>query len=169
MDRLIERLGDTPALEGPAASLAAVAESTGLAAVARGARHRLGHPLHPALTDLPIGFWTSAWALDIVGGPGGADAARTLIGLGVATALPTIASGLGDVAGLGPVKRRVAVLHGLANLAATGCYAASWTARRPGGDRGRGVRLGWMGAAIATAGGALGGFLALGDEPDSAS
>lgn len=25
---------------------------------------RLGHPLYPALTDLPIGFWTSAWVLD---------------------------------------------------------------------------------------------------------
>jgi hypothetical protein len=23
----------------------------------------LGHPLHPLLTDLPIGFWTSAWVL----------------------------------------------------------------------------------------------------------
>ena len=35
----------------------------------------LGHPLHPMLTDLPIGFWTSAFVLDIVGGktlaPGG--------------------------------------------------------------------------------------------------
>ncbi|HEY3485242.1 MAG TPA: hypothetical protein VGK49_07650, partial [Ilumatobacteraceae bacterium] len=29
----------------------------------------LGHPLHPALTDLPIGFWTSAFVLDMIGGP----------------------------------------------------------------------------------------------------
>ena len=28
----------------------------------------LGHPLHPILTDLPIGFWTSAMALDVAGG-----------------------------------------------------------------------------------------------------
>ena len=28
----------------------------------------LGHPLHPLLTDLPIGFWTSAFTLDLVGG-----------------------------------------------------------------------------------------------------
>ena len=27
----------------------------------------LGHPLHPMLTDLPIGFWTSAWVLDLLG------------------------------------------------------------------------------------------------------
>src|SRR5688500_15069594 len=30
----------------------------------------LGHPVHPALTDLPIGFWTSAMAVDFLGGPG---------------------------------------------------------------------------------------------------
>lgn len=28
----------------------------------------LGHPLHPMLTDLPIGFWTSAFTLDLLGG-----------------------------------------------------------------------------------------------------
>jgi hypothetical protein len=27
----------------------------------------LGHQLHPMLTDLPIGFWTSAFALDLTG------------------------------------------------------------------------------------------------------
>ena len=35
---------------------------------------RLGHPLHPMLTDLPIGCWTSAWVLDLVGGTRGAKA-----------------------------------------------------------------------------------------------
>src|SRR5205823_5296568 len=28
----------------------------------------LGHPLHPVLTDLPIGFWSSSFALDVFGG-----------------------------------------------------------------------------------------------------
>ena len=27
----------------------------------------LGHPLHPALSDLPIGMWTSAGLLDLTG------------------------------------------------------------------------------------------------------
>ena len=27
----------------------------------------LGHPLHPLLTDLPIGFWTSSFVLDFAG------------------------------------------------------------------------------------------------------
>src|ERR1700694_483755 len=28
----------------------------------------VGHQLHPVLTDLPIGFWTSAVTLDLLGG-----------------------------------------------------------------------------------------------------
>ena len=31
----------------------------------------LGHALHPLLTDLPIGTWTSAVLLDWLGGQGG--------------------------------------------------------------------------------------------------
>src|SRR6185369_10409995 len=53
----------------------------------------LDHPLHPMLTDLPIGFWTSAWVLDIVGGERDRDAARTLIGAGVLCAVPAALSG----------------------------------------------------------------------------
>ena len=38
----------------------------------------LGHPLHPLLTDLPIGFWTSGSLLDVVGGIGARRAATAL-------------------------------------------------------------------------------------------
>jgi hypothetical protein len=53
----------------------------------------LGHPAHPMLVDLPIGFWTSAMALDFTGRRQ-RPAARRLVGLGVLSALPTMASGL---------------------------------------------------------------------------
>src|SRR5437764_1331628 len=43
----------------------------------------LGHPLHPLLTDLPIGFWTSAFTLDLVGGRRSRRAATQLVGWGV--------------------------------------------------------------------------------------
>ncbi len=36
----------------------------------------LGHPLHPVLTDVTIGCWTSAMVLDFVGGRSGARPAR---------------------------------------------------------------------------------------------
>ena len=40
----------------------------------------LGHPLHPAMTDLPIGFWTSAMTLDFVGGRRGRPIATRMVG-----------------------------------------------------------------------------------------
>src|SRR5690349_16213768 len=52
-----------------------------------------GHALHPALTDLPIGFWTSAMALDLTGRKN-QDAADLLIALGLLSAVPTVLTGL---------------------------------------------------------------------------
>src|SRR5436853_7907312 len=59
----------------------------------------LGHAAHPVLTDLPIGSFTSALALDLLGGE---DAgAQTLVGLGILSALPTALTGLSELADLG--------------------------------------------------------------------
>lgn len=123
----------------------------------------LGHPLHPMLTDLPIGFWTTAWLLDLVGGRRSARVATAMVGLGVATALPTAAAGLVDWAGLSEEKKRAGVVHATANIAATTLYALSFAARVRG-KRYRGIALGMAGAAAATAGGYLGGHLVFGTE-----
>jgi uncharacterized membrane protein len=122
----------------------------------------LGHAVHPLLTDLPIGFWTSAWVLDLVGGRSSRDASRRLVGLGVLAALPTIATGLSDWADLeGQKPRRVGVAHAAANATALVAYGASWRARRQGRHL-RGVALGMVGATAATVGGYLGGHLVFG-------
>jgi nitrite reductase/ring-hydroxylating ferredoxin subunit/uncharacterized membrane protein len=118
----------------------------------------LGHPLHPMLTDLPIGSWTSAFVLDIVGGERGRQAADALVGIGVLTALPTAAAGLSDWADTIGEERRIGTVHAGANVAALSLYSLSWLARRRG-SRGLGVTLGFLGAAAATAGGYLGGHL----------
>lgn len=118
----------------------------------------LGHPLHPLLTDLPIGFWTSAWVLDLVGGPKAQPAADALVGLGVAAALPTAAAGVADWSELFEPERRTGAVHAMANIAATALYGLSFAARRRG-QRGRGIVLGMAGAAAATVGGFLGGHL----------
>jgi nitrite reductase/ring-hydroxylating ferredoxin subunit/uncharacterized membrane protein len=119
----------------------------------------LGHPLHPMLTDLPIGFWTSAFVLDLVGGRRARPAADALVGAGVAAALPTAAAGIADWSELDQPERRSGVVHAVANVAATALYGLSFVARRRG-RRTRGVMLGLAGAAAATAGGFLGGHLA---------
>lgn len=119
----------------------------------------LGHPLHPLLTDLPIGSWTSAMALDVVGGKRGQDAARKLVGLGVLSALPTAAAGLADWSDYIGEERRVGFVHAVGNILAVGCYTMSWVARRRGDQR-RGVALGFLGGTVATASAYLGGHLA---------
>ena len=155
-----ERLESTAALDTIADPLASIADALLPRGAVKDGLHGvwLGHPLHPLLTDLPIGFWTSAWVLDLLGGTKTAKAAETLVGLGVASALPTAAAGLADWSELNKPERRSGAIHAIANLAATALYAASYVARRRG-RRGRGVFLGMAGAAAATAGGFLGGHL----------
>lgn len=119
----------------------------------------LGHPLHPLLTDVPIGAWTSALILDLSGGPGARPAARRLIGAGVLAALPTATTGWvewSDSAGTNPGTRRVGIVHAAANITALSLYGASYVARR----RGRGGRgLALAGAGALAVGGHLGGHL----------
>src|ERR1700737_113313 len=76
----------------------------------------LGHPLHPLLTDLPIGSFNSAMALDLLGGEDAAAGAQTLIGLGVLSALPTALTGLSDLSDVFDERdRAVGAAHALGN------------------------------------------------------
>ena len=119
----------------------------------------LGHPLHPVLTDLPIGFWTSALALDLVGGRPARPAATRLVGLGLLAAGPTIWSGWADWTALGRERQRVGVAHATTNGLAVVLFASSWLARRRGDHR-RGQFLGLAASAALGVGGYLGGHLA---------
>ena len=118
----------------------------------------LGHPLHPMLTDLPIGFWTSAFMLDFVGGRNGRKAAARLVGLGVLSAVPAMFAGASDWGDTTGPARRVGLVHAVANTTAVACYGASWWHRRKGRQL-RGVAYGLVGATAATVGGYLGGHL----------
>jgi nitrite reductase/ring-hydroxylating ferredoxin subunit/uncharacterized membrane protein len=119
---------------------------------------RLGHSVHPVLTDLPIGFWTSAFMLDFIGGRTSRAAAQRLVGLGVLSALPTAAAGAADWSDTAGKDRRVGLVHAALNSAALVCFSASWLARRRG-RHGRGVLYGVIGSAAATGGGFFGGHL----------
>jgi nitrite reductase/ring-hydroxylating ferredoxin subunit/uncharacterized membrane protein len=121
----------------------------------------LGHTLHPVLTDLPIGTWTSAALLDLVGGEDSAKAAELLVGLGILSSLPTAASGFSDWADTQEGERRVGLVHALSNTAALALLSGSYAARRRGNRR-RGVVLGLMGTGVATFGAYLGGHLTMG-------
>lgn len=118
----------------------------------------LGHPLHPPLTDVTIGAWTSVVVLDLVGGKRGRAAADRLIVMGLLAAVPTLATGLNDWSTLYGGTRRVGVVHAGSNLAAAGLFGSSWVARK-GGRRlvGKGLALAGFGAL--TFSGFLGGHL----------
>src|SRR5215207_1592512 len=121
----------------------------------------LGHALHPLLTDLPIGTWTSAVLLDWLGGAESRSAADRLIALGIAFALPASATGMTEWADAEPASdevRRVGIVHASANASATALFGASLLARRRGA-RGAGRLLALAGAGVLGASGFLGGHL----------
>lgn len=119
----------------------------------------VGHPVHSVLTDLPIGLWASAVALDLTRPLGHADAARRLVGLGLLAAPPTALTGLADFRALSVPARRVAVVHATCNGVGTLLALASWRARRRG-RTGLGTLLSLVGMGAVGAGGYLGGHLA---------
>lgn len=158
---LIEWLERQPRLGSLAGVVGTVAER-----VTAGARRPilrgewLGHPLHPALTDVPIGCWTSATVLDLLAGRRARDAATLLVGVGVLATVPTIAAGLADYTGLDDERsRRVATAHAAGNAAATALYALSWRSRRHR-HHFRGVAWGLAGGTVASLAGFVGGHLA---------
>jgi nitrite reductase/ring-hydroxylating ferredoxin subunit len=118
----------------------------------------LGHPLHPVLTDVAIGAFSSASLLDVLAGRRGAAAADTLVAVGVAAALPTAAAGLSDWSETYGPDKRVGVVHAASNLAGVTLYAASLVARRRG-RRLTARALGFLGLGALSAGGYLGGYL----------
>ena len=118
----------------------------------------LGHPVHPLLVAVPIGFWSGAALLDLTGQPA---AARRLIGAGVLAAAPTAATGMADYTELGTARRpkRVGLVHAVANWTTIALYAASWRARSRGEGL-KGVALSTAGLGGLAVGGYLGGHLA---------
>jgi nitrite reductase/ring-hydroxylating ferredoxin subunit/uncharacterized membrane protein len=118
----------------------------------------LGHPLHPPLTDVVIGAWTSALLLDLVGGERGEEASDRLVAAGILAAVPTASAGLSDWAELRGGSRRVGSVHAIGNTTALLLQSLSWLARRRG-ERARGVAVSALGYGAATFSAWLGGHL----------
>jgi nitrite reductase/ring-hydroxylating ferredoxin subunit/uncharacterized membrane protein len=155
--RRLERLGALDRLARP------VAGAVGRAVRPRPVRNllsgtSLGHPLHPVLTDVPIGAWGMSALLDAVGGPAGEGAADLLVAAGVVAAVPAAASGLNDWSGTHGPETRVGLVHAALNTTALSLYLASLLARARGNRR-RGKTLGLAGLGMLAAGGYLGGHL----------
>ena len=118
----------------------------------------VGHPVHPPLTDVPIGCFTAATALDLLGGSRFDDAVENLLILGIVGAVPTASAGLSDWSDTYGSEQRIGLAHAVANVAALGLFAGSLVARRSG-NRILGRTLGLAGMATLATGGYLGGHL----------
>lgn len=127
----------------------------------------LGHPLHPALTDIPVGAWTVGLALDGVEAltgrtefVAGADAALTI---GVVGAVGSALTGLAQWQYTDSRSRRLGLAHALLNTGALALYGVS-LALRARGKRRAGHVTALLGYTITAASAYLGGDLVFGER-----
>ena len=155
---ILDRLADTTAIDKVAEPVRRAVQSALRPQLVKDLLHGtwLGHPVHPVLAQVPVGTWLSAGLLDLV--PPLRPAATTLIGVGVAAAVPTALAGAADWSEAGTGVRRLGALHAAANSAALGLYVGSLIARSKGrGALGRG--LAYAGLGIAGSSAAIGGHM----------
>ncbi|MFJ7288244.1 DUF2231 domain-containing protein [Curtobacterium sp. NPDC098951] len=118
-----------------------------------------GHPLHPLLVQVPLGAWTSAAVLDLIGGKGNARAAKTLVGVGLVSSGSASVAGYVDWSELDGAQLRTGWVHQAVNWVGISLYGLSWMQRKRG-NHGAGKLLGFAGLAVVGVGGYLGGHLA---------
>jgi nitrite reductase/ring-hydroxylating ferredoxin subunit/uncharacterized membrane protein len=168
----LTRVVGNPAIDQVAEPLSkAVREAYGAAGpVGRQAKNALhgvwlGHPLHPVFTDIPIGAWTTALALDLAsqGDPGMQRAATFAMGVGLSGAVGAAVTGLTDWSETDGQSRRTGLIHGLLNLTATTLFGTAFALRRKDSHDG-GRKCAWTGYAIALGAAYLGGDLVYGQR-----
>ena len=86
-----------------------------------------GHPLHPAITDVPIGAYVVALVLELSGERAAATAAR---GVGIVFRLLAALAGYADYIDLEGTTRRFGTVHSSLMLVALVLYLVSFVMRR---------------------------------------
>jgi len=115
----------------------------------------LGHPLHAASTDLPIGLLLGTVIMDLVGQPAAADIALVAT---IVTMLLSALSGLADYADTDGTARTRATLHSALMVVALALLVISAIARSGGPvDRTLPIALSIVGFLLVTAGAFVGG------------
>jgi nitrite reductase/ring-hydroxylating ferredoxin subunit/uncharacterized membrane protein len=164
LEPLVSEIEAAEALDSPAKAIGkAVRDNVGQGPLKEALSGTwLGHPVHPMLTDVVIGSFTSASLLDVVAS-GAGSASERLIACGLLAYLPTAAAGVNDWADSEVVDdgvRRVGLVHAGCNAVGASLYALSWAARKRGAQR-MGAALGLAGFTVISAGGYLGGYLSM--------
>lgn len=127
----------------------------------------LGHPLHPVVTDVPIGAWTAAIVLDVAALSTGRRALRAgaeaAILVGLAGAVGAAVTGLTDWQHTGGEPRRRGLAHAALNTSAAALFTTSVVLRRRRA-LGAGRALAMLGYAVANTAAYLGGTLVYRDR-----
>lgn len=122
-------------------------------------------PLHPVLTDVPVGSWTSTLVFDgldlLSGGRAARNAADASLAFGLLGGLAAAVAGLSDWRYLMGSSRRMGAAHGLFNAAGLALAAAS-LGLRAAGRRNAGRAAFLAGYTLAGIGAHLGGELSYG-------
>jgi nitrite reductase/ring-hydroxylating ferredoxin subunit/uncharacterized membrane protein len=130
----------------------------------------LGHPLHPAITDVPIGAWLLALIFDIVWliSPSvngwAARGAEGLVLIGILAAVGAALTGLADWSDSYGAERTVGLYHAGLNSLALVLYIISFVLRlgAPTGESVGAAIIGFLGAASVLVAAYLGGNMVFG-------
>ncbi len=149
--RFFARLEGLPGLDalsdGIAGALKPVTDQRAVMDVLHG--RWIGHAVHPALSDLPVGLWSGASVLDLCGDDRGAT---IMTAAGCLSAVATAATGTADWSVTAGRDRRLGLVHGLANGAVLAIQIGALTARLRGSRRiGQLLAATGLGAGFATA------------------
>jgi len=115
----------------------------------------LGHPLHPVLTDVPVGAFTTAVLLDVAGERRAADLA---VATGVAGMVASAVSGAADAVDTFGDEQLHATVHATVMVSSLAAYLASlWLRLTRPAARPLAILLGLVGYAGVAAGAYVGG------------
>jgi predicted membrane protein DUF2231 len=158
--RLLRRLERSTTWDGAIEAVAPVADHLIARAPVRRFFHgdATGVPLHGILTDAPLGAWFIAMYFDLFSDEASRLAATRLVGLGVATAVPTAVAGWAEWARADRATRRLGMTHAALQGLSALVFVTSWAARRRGHHR-LGVALARLGSVPNLAGNFLGGSM----------
>lgn len=122
----------------------------------------LGHPLHPIITDVPVGAWTASAVLDgleLLGEKKYKNGSDAAIAIGLLGAVGSAVTGLTDWSGTTKKKQKIGLMHGMLNLGATALYTTSYFLRKKEKNRGTAIALAMLGYSVTGLAAYLGGHL----------
>ncbi|MBD5603647.1 MAG: Rieske (2Fe-2S) protein [Candidatus Eremiobacteraeota bacterium] len=166
--RIVDRIATSRLLEPISNALQPVVQKA-LAAggpAVRNALHGtwLGHPLHPVLTDIPVGAWTVTAVLDtleLFGVDRYVDGADAALAIGLAGVAGAAASGYADWSDTANEPKTLGTAHAMLNGGAAIAYVGSLVLRRTGRRR-LGIAAAAGGYALMSFAAFLGGELSMG-------